>query len=78
MIMDKAQQKIDVRISEIIVSISPAAVRTLIGVTSSLGALQVRDSEENKNEVPQGFVLDNGVRRKRKSEFQISVYTKTV
>lgn len=41
MIMDKTQQKIDVRISDIIVSIAPAAVRTLIGVTSSLGTLQV-------------------------------------
>jgi hypothetical protein len=41
MIMDKQQQKIDVRISDIIVSIAPAAVRTLIGVTSSLGTLQV-------------------------------------
>ena len=42
MIMDKEQQKIDVRVSDIIVSIAPAAVKTLIGVTSSLGTLQVR------------------------------------
>ena len=42
MIMDNEQQKIDVRISDIIVSIAPAAIRTLIGVTSSLGTLQVR------------------------------------
>jgi hypothetical protein len=41
--MDKQQQKIDVRISDIIVSIAPEAVRTLIGVTSSLGTLQVND-----------------------------------
>jgi len=40
MIMDKEQQKIDVRISDIIVSIAPAAVKTLISVTSSLGSLQ--------------------------------------
>jgi hypothetical protein len=44
MIMDNNQQKLDVRISDIIVSIAPAAVKTLIGVTSSLGTLQV-----NKN-----------------------------
>lgn len=41
MIMDQNQQKIDVRVSDIIVSIAPAAVRTLIGVTSSLGNSQV-------------------------------------
>jgi hypothetical protein len=40
-IMDKHQQKIDVRISDIIVSIAPEPVRILIGVTSSLGTLQV-------------------------------------
>jgi hypothetical protein len=40
-IMDNTQQRIDVRISDIIVSIAPAAVKTLIGVTSSLGTLQV-------------------------------------
>jgi hypothetical protein len=45
MIMDNQQQKIDVRISDIIVSISPAAVRTLIAVTSSLGTLQVNNSK---------------------------------
>jgi hypothetical protein len=45
MIMDNQQQKIDVRISDIIVSISPAAVRTLIAVTSSLGTLQVSNSK---------------------------------
>jgi hypothetical protein len=39
--MDKEQQKVDVRVSDILVSIAPAAVRTLIGVTSSLGTLQV-------------------------------------
>jgi hypothetical protein len=39
--MDNTQQRIDVRISDIIVSIAPAAVKTLIGVTSSLGTLQV-------------------------------------
>jgi hypothetical protein len=41
MIMDNEQQKVDLRISDIIVSIAPAAVKTLIAVTSSLGALQV-------------------------------------
>lgn len=43
MIMKQDEQKIDVRISDIIVSIAPAAVRTLIGVTSSLGTLQVEN-----------------------------------
>ncbi|CAF4199282.1 unnamed protein product, partial [Adineta steineri] len=49
-IMDKQQQKIDVRISDIIVSIAPAAVKTLIGVTSSLGTLKT-DVEEEKEKV---------------------------
>ena len=35
------EQKIDLRISDIMVSIAPAAVRTVIGVMSSLGTLQV-------------------------------------
>lgn len=45
MIMNNKEQKIDVRISDIIVSIAPAAVRTLISVTSSLGTLQVNDQQ---------------------------------
>ncbi|CAF4060347.1 unnamed protein product, partial [Adineta steineri] len=49
-IMDKQQQKIDVRISDIIVSIAPAAVKTLIAVTSSLGTLKT-DVEEEKEKV---------------------------
>ncbi|CAF3380389.1 unnamed protein product [Rotaria sp. Silwood1] len=48
MILDNKQQKIDVRISDIIVSIAPAAVRTLIGVTSSLGTLQTTVQETEK------------------------------
>ncbi|UJR35157.1 hypothetical protein I4U23_027926 [Adineta vaga] len=48
MIMDKEQQKIDVRISDIIVSIAPAAVKTLIAVTSSLGTLQTSVQEEKE------------------------------
>lgn len=43
MIMNSREQKVDVRVSDIIVSIAPAAVRTLISVTSSLGTLQVKD-----------------------------------
>jgi hypothetical protein len=39
--MNLEQQKIDVRISKIIVNIAPAAVRILIGVTNSLGKNQV-------------------------------------
>jgi hypothetical protein len=39
--MDSDQQKIDVRISNIVVNISPAALRILIGVTNSLGKNQV-------------------------------------
>jgi hypothetical protein len=46
MIMDNEQQKIDIRISDIIVSIAPAAVKTLIAVTSSLGTLQVDQERE--------------------------------
>ncbi|CAF2390576.1 unnamed protein product [Rotaria sp. Silwood2] len=46
--MDNEQQKIDVRISDIIVSIAPAAIRTLIGVTSSLGTLQAATKEETE------------------------------
>jgi hypothetical protein len=42
MIMNDKEQKIDVRVSDIIVSIAPAAIRTAIGVTSSLGTLKVR------------------------------------
>ena len=52
MIMNNKEQKVDVRISDIIVSIAPAAVRTLISVTSSLGTLQVNDwmdVEENSH-----------------------------
>ncbi|CAF1245225.1 unnamed protein product [Adineta ricciae] len=48
MIMDREQQKIDVRISDIIVSIAPAAVKTLIAVTSSLGTLQTTVLEEKE------------------------------
>ncbi len=41
MTMNNESQKIDLRISDIIVSIAPAAIRTVIAVTGSLGALQV-------------------------------------
>jgi len=50
MISDKEQQKVDVRVSDIIVSIAPAAVRTLIGVTSSLGTLETSVKEEKEKE----------------------------
>ncbi|CAF5210728.1 unnamed protein product, partial [Rotaria magnacalcarata] len=48
MIIGKEQEKIDVQISDIIVNIAPAAIRTLIGVTSSLGKRQatVQENEE--------------------------------
>jgi hypothetical protein len=39
--MDPDEQKIDVRISNIIMNIAPAAVRILVGVTNSLGKPQV-------------------------------------
>ncbi len=39
--MNSEQQKIDIRISNIIVNISPAALRIFIGVTNSLGKHQV-------------------------------------
>ncbi len=47
MIMDDESQKIDIRISDIIVSIAPAAIRTIIGVTSSLGTLQVKTRNQS-------------------------------
>jgi hypothetical protein len=76
MIMDKQQQKIDVRISDIIVSIAPEAVRTLIGVTSSLGTLQVNDGIFVS--IVSRLFLDERLRRKRKSELEIIVQSKTV
>jgi hypothetical protein len=42
MTMNEKHQKIDVRISDIIISIAPAAIRTVIGVTNSLGTLKVK------------------------------------
>ena len=41
MTTNNVEQKIDLRVSDIMVSIAPAAVRTVIGVMSSLGTLQV-------------------------------------
>lgn len=41
MVTNSKSQKIDVKISDIMVSIAPAAIRTMIGVTSSLGTIQV-------------------------------------
>jgi hypothetical protein len=41
MLMSDQSQNINLQISDIIVSIAPAAIRTMIGVTSSLGTLQV-------------------------------------
>jgi hypothetical protein len=76
MIMDKQQQKIDVRISDIIVSIAPEAIRTLIGVTSSLGTLQVNDGIFLS--IVSRLFLDECLRRKRKSELEIIVQSKTV
>lgn len=76
--MDNEQQKIDVRVSDIIVSIAPAAVKTLIGVTSSLGTLQVgREARSHRIERP-SLSLDQCERRERKSEFQISLQSETV
>ena len=61
MIMDNEQQKIDVKISDIIVSIAPAAVKTLIAVTSSLGTLQVDPEREFFFIICGLFIyLDNG------------------
>ena len=49
MTMNNEKQKVDVRISDIIVSIAPAAIRTVIGITSSLGTLQVNEQLDDKN-----------------------------
>jgi hypothetical protein len=46
MSMDTKSQQINLQISDIIVSIAPAAIRTIIGVTSSLGTLQVKQEHE--------------------------------
>ena len=46
MAMNENSQKIDVRITDIMISIAPAAIRTMIGVTSSLGTLQVLDQDK--------------------------------
>ncbi|CAF3586652.1 unnamed protein product [Adineta steineri] len=46
MTMTNEEQKIDLRISDFMVSIAPAAVRTVIGVMNSLGTLQVETTEE--------------------------------
>jgi len=40
-------QKISMNISDIVLSIAPAAIRTMIGVTSSLGTLQVSKRKED-------------------------------
>jgi len=41
-------QKIDIRMSSIVVSIAPAALKTIIGVTSSLGTVQTNEVEGPK------------------------------
>ncbi|CAF3681386.1 unnamed protein product [Rotaria sordida] len=46
--MNNEQQKIDVRISDIIISIAPAAIRTMISVTNSLGMRQSTTQEETE------------------------------
>jgi len=46
--MDSEQQKINLEVSDIIVGIAPAAIRTVIGVTSSLGALQAATKDETE------------------------------
>ena len=43
--MNSDEQKMNVHVSDINVSIAPAAVRTLIGVTSALGTVQVSEGE---------------------------------
>ncbi|CAF0945953.1 unnamed protein product [Adineta ricciae] len=46
MLTTTEEQKIDLRVSDIMVSIAPAAVRTVIGVMSSLGTLQATTEAE--------------------------------
>ncbi|CAF2782143.1 unnamed protein product [Rotaria sp. Silwood2] len=46
--MNNERQRMDVRISDIIVSIAPAAIRTVINVTSSLGTLQAAVKTETE------------------------------
>ncbi|CAF4702094.1 unnamed protein product, partial [Rotaria sp. Silwood2] len=46
--MNNERQRMDVRISDIIVSIAPVAIRTVINVTSSLGTLQAAVKTETE------------------------------
>lgn len=48
--MTETSQKIDVQMSDIMVSIAPAAIRTMIGVTGSLGTTQVLDDNQGYSE----------------------------
>jgi hypothetical protein len=40
--MNNDEQRVDVRMSSLVVSVAPAAVRTLINVMNSLATVQVR------------------------------------
>ncbi|CAF4656530.1 unnamed protein product [Rotaria sp. Silwood1] len=53
--LNDEQQKIDVRISDIIVSIAPAAIRTVISVTNSLGTRQSVTQEETQKLTSKGL-----------------------
>ena len=44
--MTETSQKIDVQMSDIMVSIAPAAIRTMIGVSGSLGTIQVSENHQ--------------------------------
>ncbi|CAF3667368.1 unnamed protein product [Rotaria sp. Silwood1] len=53
--LNDEQQKIDVRISDIIVSIAPAAIRTVISVTNSLGTRKSVTQEETQKLTSKGL-----------------------
>jgi hypothetical protein len=51
MSMNNEEQRVNIRVSDISVSIAPAAVRTLIGVTSALGAVQVSNERVKESRI---------------------------
>ncbi|CAF4190264.1 unnamed protein product [Rotaria sp. Silwood2] len=55
--MNDEQQKIDIRISDIIVSIAPAAIRTVISVTNSLRTRQSSTQEETETLTSKGLFI---------------------
>ena len=49
MTMNSEEQKIDLRVSNIAVSIAPAALKTAIAVANSLGTVKVKEEKMKKD-----------------------------